>query len=140
MFCIILAVIFLCFVIYLISSQLREHAMKNDTKILELKQILQPFYENKEANSLKDIDLFACKKSYTLNKRKVYLCLKDENGDYYDNNMLIYVLLHEYAHVLCDEHGHTEKFWEIFEKLLIVATKMGIYNPNIPIIDNYCEY
>ena len=39
-------------------------------------------------------------------KQKVYLCLKDENNEYYNDNMLIYVALHELAHVLCDEIGH----------------------------------
>ena len=54
--------------------------------------------------------------------------------------MLIYVALHEVAHVLCDEVGHTQKFHSIFEDLLKKATEMGIYNPSIPLIQNYCEY
>ena len=29
----------------------------------------------------------------------MHLCLKDENGNYYDDNMIIYVALHELAHI-----------------------------------------
>ena len=54
--------------------------------------------------------------------------------------MLLYVLLHEISHVICDEVGHTEKFSEIFDAVLEEATKMKIYDPNIPIINDYCQY
>ena len=76
-----------------------------------------------------------------LNKYKQgFLILKDENGKYYEMNMLIYVALHELAHVLCDEIGHTDKFKRIFEDLLIDAENKGIYNPNTPPILDYCNY
>ena len=54
--------------------------------------------------------------------------------------MLIYVLLHELAHVKCDEIGHTEKFKTIFKSLLQKAELAGIYNPYQPPIDNYCNF
>lgn len=79
-------------------------------------------------------------KSYTINKQRIYLCLKDEQDDYYPINMLMYVAIHELAHVLCDEIGHTPKFHKIFEKLLDKASQIGIYNPHIPIIKDYCGY
>jgi len=79
-------------------------------------------------------------KSYTINKQKVYLCLKDDDNNYYPMNMLMYVAIHELAHVLCDEIGHTKKFHNIFNSLLQQASSLGIYDPNIPIIQNYCGY
>jgi len=66
--------------------------------------------------------------------------LRDENNEYYNENMLIYVTLHEVAHAICDEIGHTQKFHEIFESLLDRAYNMGIYNPSIPIIQDYCQH
>lgn len=86
------------------------------------------------------IELSGSNKSFTINKREIYLCLKDKNGNYYDDNMLIYVLLHELAHVKCDEIGHTEKFKNIFKSLLVKAELAGIYNPYQPPIDNYCNF
>ena len=66
--------------------------------------------------------------------------MKDEQGEYYEDNMLIYVALHELAHVLCDEVGHTEKWKKIFEDLLVDAENKGVYNSNVPPILDYCTY
>lgn len=87
-----------------------------------------------------NLEFYESNKSYTINKRKVHLCLKDQNGDYYNENMLTYVGLHELAHVLCDEVGHTEKFYRIFDDLLAKAHEMGLYDPSIPIIQDYCMH
>lgn len=87
---------------------------------------------------LKDIKIYVGDQSYTINKRKIYICLKDENGDYYQRNMLVYVILHEFAHVLCDEIGHTELFFDIFNGILNQAAKKGLYDPSIPPLEKYC--
>jgi response regulator RpfG family c-di-GMP phosphodiesterase len=91
---------------------------------------------------LKTINVYAGRMSETINKKRVYICLKDETGAYYDKNMLTYVLCHEYAHVLCDEiqphNPHTEKFFLIFKTLLNDAASRGLYNPNIPPLKKYC--
>jgi hypothetical protein len=79
-------------------------------------------------------------KSFTVNKEDVYICMKDERNNYYEDNMLIYVILHELAHVLCDEVGHTEKYKDIFRGLLRRAQQAGLYDPNQPPIDDYCNY
>jgi hypothetical protein len=80
-------------------------------------------------------------KSFTINKKNIYLCLKDKKAgeeNYYDYNSLIYVTLHEVAHVLCDELGHTKKFQMIFKELLNHAASLALYNENKPFIKNYC--
>lgn len=87
-----------------------------------------------------EISLSKGKKSYTINKEEIYLCLKDENDQYYNDNMLIYVLLHEISHSICDEIGHTEKFNKIFHALIDKAVEMQIYDNNVPLIRNYCLY
>ncbi len=79
-------------------------------------------------------------KSYTINKKHVYICVKDGHGRYYNRNMLCYVILHEYAHMLCDEIGHTRKFYRIFDELLEQATEKGLYDPNIPPLNDYCGH
>ena len=66
-----------------------------------------------------EISLSKGKKSYTINKEDIFLCLLDENGNYYHDNMLIYVLLHEISHSVCNEIGHTEKFNKIFHAFII---------------------
>jgi len=84
------------------------------------------------------IRLFRGSKSYTLDKHKVYLCLRDEKGEYYHINMLMYVALHELAHCKCAEVGHTDSFFRIFDSLLLEAEKRGLYDPSIPPINDYC--
>ncbi len=86
-------------------------------------------------------------KSYTVNKKKIYLCLYDKKtGELYNKNMLVYVLLHELAHVLNEGNpdpqqdiGHTEAFHAVFDKLLDRAEELGVYDPDVPLIDKYCE-
>ena len=93
--------------------------------------------------ALKDIQVFQGKESYTLNKSKVYICLFNEKGEYYPENMIVYVLCHEYAHVLCDvvddsKSRHSKEFFAIFNQLLKKAEALGLYDPSIPPIENYC--
>lgn len=79
-------------------------------------------------------------KSFTINKKHIYLCLKDENDKYYHENMLIYVLLHEYAHVKNDDIGHTTNFHKKFNEILDKAIENKLYDPTIASIQNYCEH
>ena len=85
------------------------------------------------------VELYGSNKSFTIDKEEIYLCLKDKNDRYYDDNMLIYVLLHELAHVLCNEIGHTNKFREIFRGLLKRAEIGKIYDASKPPVDDYCQ-
>ena len=87
-----------------------------------------------------EISLSKGNKSYTINKEDIYLCLIDENGKYYDDNMLIYVLLHEISHSVCNEIGHTEKFNKIFHTFIQKAVELKIYDNTVPLIRNYCLY
>jgi hypothetical protein len=121
--------------IFYVGLRIKERYEETDPMLLELKTTLQPVFPD-----LDNVILLRGKKSYTINKKRIHMCLKDENGNYYDKNMLTYVLLHELAHVRCDEIGHTEKFHHIFEQMLIVAANKGVYNPNIPTVKDYCEY
>lgn len=106
-----------------------------DLKIDQLKQLI-----GRSIPEINNIEILGSNKSFTVNKKTIYICAKDENGQYYDDNMLIYVMLHELAHVLCPEVGHTDKYKTIFKSLLERATRSGIYNPATPPIDNYCNY
>jgi len=86
------------------------------------------------------LKFFEGNKSYTINKTYVFICLKDQHGKLYHQNQLTLVILHEIAHALCDEIGHTEKFQNILDELLESAEKEGLYDSRIPHIPNYCEY
>jgi hypothetical protein len=134
----------------LIYSQIQEYYAQDDPKLKEIKNRLEIFFANKkdwtghlsvlnEKNFIKNITFFRGEKSYTINKKQVYICLKDEMGEYYDDNTLYYVVCHEISHVICDEIGHTEKFYLIFNELLSKMEESGIYDYNIPIKHDYCK-
>lgn len=87
------------------------------------------------------IPLYEGGKSYTENKSSITLCLKDEKGLYYDRNTIMYVALHELAHIVTktydmDEHG--PEFRKNFDNILNRAQQLGIYDPKLPVVQNYC--
>jgi len=132
----ILAVLLIIFLIWMITHQIKEHHLQDDPMLYTLKEVLKPVHP-----VISQLKLYKGDKSYTINKNKIFLCLYDENGEYYPLNMLVYVLLHEIAHLLNDKDvGHTPAFHAQFDELLDRATQLGIYNPSIPIIQNYCQY
>ncbi len=124
-------------IIYVLNSVLDniEHFTSRDPVLDKLKtqlSVLHPKFQN--------VELYEGNKSYTINKKKVFVCLKDENGRYYNRNMLAYVILHEYSHMLCKSIGHTAEFDSIFDDLLAKASRMGLYDPSIPPLENYCGH
>jgi hypothetical protein len=131
----VLVLLFILMFVYLIYNQITEHYAQMDPMLSHIRSHLNPLHPTVE-----NLNFYQGDKSYTINKQKIYLCLRDEQGEYYDFNMLIYVTIHELAHVLCDEIGHTEKFHQIFDSLLKKATGMGLYDSTKPIIQNYCGH
>lgn len=67
--------------------------------------------------------------SYTVNKgEKIVVCLRQKNGDFVDINTLMYVIVHELAHISdVKSHQHDERFWKNFEWLLSHSIDIGIY-------------
>lgn len=136
-------------VVLIISKQVKEHYLQDDPVLKDLDAKFRGFFNKKKhwdypldslnaRNVMDEIDLYRGNKSYTINKQKVYLCLKDQNKQYYNQNMLTYVLAHEIAHVLNNEVGHTEKFNTIFDALLSKMSQEGVYDPSKRIDDQYC--
>lgn len=73
--------------------------------------------------------------TYTIDKRDMHICLRtrDTNEQIYDINILMYVVLHELAH-LCNYDkngrpilGHGSEFKFIFRFLVEEAIKLNIY-------------
>ena len=77
--------------------------------------------------------------AYTENKKTITLCLKIPGTNrYYDMNTIMYVALHELAHVLCKSQGHNAEFKEKFSIILREASRRKIYNPTKEIPQTYC--
>jgi hypothetical protein len=66
--------------------------------------------------------------SYSVNKgEKIVLCIRQSDGSFVDENVLIYVAVHELAHLMTDEIGHTPKFWKNFKRIIGEAVDIGMY-------------
>lgn len=132
----VVALVIIAILIYSIQKQVKEHHLQDDPMLYTLKNVLIPLHP--EVANLK---LYKGEKSYTINKDKIFLCLYDKQGEYYPMNMILYVLIHELAHkVNTKDVGHTDEFYRVFDELLQRATEMGIFNPSIPILQDYCNY
>ena len=131
-----LVIILVCILIWIVSSQIREYHLQDDPMLHYLKQVLSPLHP-----IVANLKLYRGNKSYTINKEKIFLCLRDKKtGDYYPLSTLIFVLTHEISHSLnTKDVGHTPEFHRIFEELLARAKELGIYNPEIQIPTDYCE-
>jgi predicted metal-dependent hydrolase len=94
----------------------REEFVPEDPLISELKARLQTVVS---PEIIQGLTFKSSNESYTVNKRHVHLCLRNqESGKPYPINMLMYVALHEIAHVMCPEIGHTPLFHTTFNELL----------------------
>jgi len=69
--------------------------------------------------------------AYSVNKgEQLAICLRNVDDDKFMNDNIIYfVSIHEMAHVMTDEIGHTKKFWDNMAYLLEQAHEVGFYTP-----------
>lgn len=72
--------------------------------------------------------------SYSENKgQKIVVCLRDKknapNYPLVDTNTVMFVMLHEMAHLMTETIGHTAEFWTNFKRILGDAVQIGIYHP-----------
>jgi hypothetical protein len=60
---------------------------------------------------------------------KIVLCLRQKNtNELVAKNVILYVTIHELAHLMTSEVGHTKTFWNNFKFILQEAVDIGIYN------------
>ena len=70
--------------------------------------------------------------SYSVNKgEKIFLCIRTSKDPmiFEEDNTIIFVAIHELAHVMTTEIGHTKKFWDNMKFLLEKAEDLDIYKP-----------
>jgi hypothetical protein len=119
----------------LVLSRKKEKFSQVDPMIHELHRIMAEVHPKGN-----DISVTAGKKSFTINKKDVTLCLKDPSNEYFNKNMLVYVAIHELAHTVCKSVGHTDEFWKINDELLHKAEEKGFYDSKIKVVKSYLEH
>ena len=94
-----------------------------------VKRLVSKFNANKIIETLPSSEFTA----YSENKgRKIAFCLnkeKEDNDQLIDENTLMFVAIHEMAHITTVSIGHTQEFWDNFKYLLKHAAKCNVYDP-----------
>ena len=69
--------------------------------------------------------------SYSVNKgEKISICLRNKGDNTFeDDNIIMFVVLHELAHLITIDVGHTKNFWNNMKELLEKAENIYIYYP-----------
>lgn len=69
-------------------------------------------------------------KTFTKNKKTIYLVSSKQENKRFNADTILFVLLHEIAHILSSEHHHTENFYQIEKKLHQTAFSLGYLDFN----------
>jgi len=69
--------------------------------------------------------------AYSVNKgEELSICIREKDTEkFIDNNIILFVAIHELSHIMTPETGHTPLFWDNMKYLLEKASSQGIYMP-----------
>lgn len=68
-------------------------------------------------------------KAFTFKFQRIAICLRQNNGEFYDIETLKFVMMHELSHIATLEKNHNDFFWTIFKFILHAAAELVGYNP-----------
>jgi len=97
--------------------------LENDIRI---KRLIKKYNPNNISESMKS----SIYTSYSVNKgQKLVICIKEKDIEetLIDLNTIMFVVIHELAHIITKSIGHTEEFWENMRFLLKISISLGIY-------------
>ena len=90
------------------------------------KRLVKKFNPNRISESLKGSKYT----SYSVNKgESIAICLRHKDNTFMEWNTIIFVTLHEIAHILTVEEQHPPIFWKNMKFLLEQAEEIGLYVP-----------
>jgi predicted metal-dependent hydrolase len=108
-------------------KRLRDHIAEKYPNIVFVKQIVANF--DARPDQFSESTPEAVHTSYTVDKEKVFMCLRQRNSqeELVSENIVVFVALHEMSHVGTASIGHTPEFWNNFSWLLKQAEEIDIY-------------
>ena len=94
------------------------------------KEGVNDLQKNYDTHSLSETIDGAKYTSYSVNKgEKISICIRSKDNVIIDDNTILFVVIHELAHVMTEEVGHTSLFWSNMKYLLEESERIGIYKP-----------
>lgn len=105
--------------VLLVDNLIKTHP-SDDPRIVMLKNNFNP-------DSLKEGEDDSGYTSYSINKgEQIVLCLRNKDK-LVDINTMMFVVLHELAHIATESIGHTPEFWDNFKWILEESINVGVY-------------
>lgn len=105
--------------VMLVENLIKTHP-SDDKRIIMLKSNFNP-------NKIKEGEEGNGSTSYSINKgEQIVLCLRNKDK-LMDINTMMFVVLHELAHIATESIGHTPEFWDNFKWILEESINIGIY-------------
>ncbi len=111
--------------------KLKNHLVDNMDKFPDYKEYIVLLRDNfdEHKTSIYENSPESDLTSYSVNKgEELAFCLKSKKtGTLHDINLLMYVGMHEMAHIACPEVGHGDLFKKIFRFIALDAINIGLY-------------
>jgi hypothetical protein len=109
------------------------YLVENMNNRFKNRENVQRLVENFNPTTIKETLPTSEYTAYSENKgEKLAFCLNknnNNNNNLIDQNTLMFVAIHEIAHIMTLSVGHTDEFWQNFKFLLENAVQLGIYEP-----------
>lgn len=90
-----------------------------------------------------NLNFFSHDESFTEDKQRVFICLKDPiTNEYYDNNTILSVGLHEIAHAfssVIDKEHVTPEFNNLHNHYRQKAAELKLFDPEFQVSPTYCK-
>jgi len=111
--------------------KIRDYLYANIDKYSEFTQYIKQLHLNLNKNKslIYENDPNSKLTSFSINKgEEIAFCLKSkQTGKIHNINLLMYVAIHEMAHIACPEIGHGNLFKKIFKFLTEIAILIKVY-------------
>ena len=105
-------------IIGLLKTEIKNDNIEKDINIDDIKLLINNYNPKSLSENLEKRNLTA----YSVNKgEEICLCLREPKNELIiinDINTLMFVLIHELAHLMTPEIGHTDRFWKNMSYLL----------------------
>jgi predicted metal-dependent hydrolase len=104
-----------------------DYLKKNNMADPKVRRLVKKYRPAKISESLPNTNYT----SYSVNKgEKIVFCIRSKKTHkLVDINTMMFVAIHELAHVMTKSVGHTEEFWNNMRYLLKKGIKIGVYKP-----------
>jgi len=110
-----------------IAQKSLDRAKKEDNK--DYTNYIQIIVDKLNSVFIREVEKDSPYTSYSVNKgEELVFCLRNkQSNEFYDYNKILYVAVHEIAHIGCPEVGHTKLFFELNRYILETAQDNNMY-------------